>query len=498
MGSGRRYRVASVLGTVAISVIAALLANSQAVQQFITTYVPLFWRLEPTTLTGSDLYFAVALSSGIVLAAVWPLYKPIPRRVLDTVALTHRRVVLAGLALATLGYFNWSYRLPRATLLAVVVILGLLLPAWFVTIRQTVSTDDKRVLLVGDDLQQMDRIISETDIDPIGYLSPSSTAPIPKGTEQIARKRSVDEEQTRADGGDIAGTTELSQYTRLGGLSGLEYTIEQEKVDTVVCAFQQADRGEFFHALEVCYERGMAVKVHRDYADDVLTASEDVGTLVDVDVKPWDTQDYLLKRVFDVGFAGTGLLFLSPVILFVAIAIKLDSKGPVFYKHDRTAAFGETFPVYKFRSMVVNAEEKTGAKISEEDAGGVDPRVTRVGRYLRKTHMDEIPQLWSILKGDMSVVGPRPERPEIDQDIQLEGIQWSKRWFIKPGLTGLAQINDVTGHEPAKKLRYDIQYIREQSFWFDVKIVIRQIWKVLRDVIATARGSNDESKEHEQ
>jgi lipopolysaccharide/colanic/teichoic acid biosynthesis glycosyltransferase len=234
-------------------------------------------------------------------------------------------------------------------------------------------------------------------------------------------------------------------------------------------------------------------KVHREYVDDVLTSSGDVATLANVDVEPWDPQDYVFKRLFDVAFAAFGLIVLAPLVVLIAIAIKLDSPGPVFYTQDRTAVFGETFAVYKFRSMVTDAEAKTGAKISEEDAGDVDPRVTRVGRILRKTHMDEIPQLWSILVGDMSVVGPRPERPEIDSDIQTDGTDWSKRWFIKPGLTGVAQINGATGHEPETKLRYDIKYVREQSFSNDLLIVVRQIWMVLIDAVAVLRGEDPEA-----
>jgi lipopolysaccharide/colanic/teichoic acid biosynthesis glycosyltransferase len=140
--------------------------------------------------------------------------------------------------------------------------------------------------------------------------------------------------------------------------------------------------------------------------------------------------------------------------------------------------------------MIPDAEAKTGATVSEEDAGGVDPRVTRVGYVLRQTHLDEIPQLWSILVGDMSVVGPRPERPELDSDIETGVVEWRKRWFIKPGLTGLAQIHDATGHEPEKKLRYDLEYIRNQSFWFDFSIVVRQVWGVVSDVVAF--GADDE------
>lgn len=132
--------------------------------------------------------------------------------------------------------------------------------------------------------------------------------------------------------------------------------------------------------------------------------------------------------------------------------------------------------------MIPDAESRSGVKLSDEDNGGVDPRVTRVGRVLRRTHIDEIPQLWSILVGQMSVVGPRPERPELDLDMETTADEWRSRWFVKPGLTGLAQINGVTGHDPNRKLRYDIEYIKHQSFWFDLEIVTRQVWQVLEDV----------------
>jgi lipopolysaccharide/colanic/teichoic acid biosynthesis glycosyltransferase len=189
-----------------------------------------------------------------------------------------------------------------------------------------------------------------------------------------------------------------------------------------------------------------------------------------------------------------GLLILSPFIVFIAAGIKLDSSGPVLYSQRRTAEFGETFTIYKFRSMVAHAESRTGAVLSQEDAGGVDPRVTRMGKILRKTHIDEIPQLWSVLVGDMSVVGPRPERPELDANIESDVDEWRSRWFVKPGLTGLAQINDVTGHQPERKLRYDIEYIRQQSFWFDLKIVTRQIYGVVVDAASIIFGWPDEDE----
>jgi len=467
MTTGWRYRTLAIVGVAALTALAVLVANHAVPQYLFTTYVPVFNRLEVTVLEGQSLRRALSMAVVFTIGALVPLYKPRPRRILDVVFLTQKRVVVSGLALATLGYFKWSHRLPRATLVMLTGILVLVIPAWFVAIRRPVTGEMERTIIVGDDLSQMRSVRDAVEGQLLGYLCPTAALPV------------ADPHQVVADGG-VAGFEDMDH---LGGLSRVEDVLVEYDVDTVILAFGEADRGEFFGALDACYEHGVAAKVHRDYTDSVLTPDSSVGPLVDVEVEPWDWQDYAFKRTFDVCFAAVGLLVWAPAMLVIAVAIKLDSPGPVLYKQERTAVLGETFPVYKFRSMVVDAEAKTGATISEEDAGDVDPRVTRVGRVLRKTHVDEVPQLWSVLKGDMSVVGPRPERPELDSDIQTGVVDWQKRWFVKPGLTGLAQVNDVTGAEPAKKIRYDLQYVKHQSFWFDVKLVIRQIWRVCVDLV---------------
>jgi Sugar transferases involved in lipopolysaccharide synthesis len=209
---------------------------------------------------------------------------------------------------------------------------------------------------------------------------------------------------------------------------------------------------------------------------------------VDVDLEPWDPLDHLFKRVFDVVFATVGLLGFAPLIGVVGLAVKLDSPGPVFYSQDRTAGFGDTFPVYKFRSMVPEGEDTTPTEDDEND------RITRVGGLLRKTHLDELPQLWSIFVGDMSVVGPRAVWTEEEVLLEEDEPAWRKRWFVKPGLTGLAQINDAKSTDPNLKLRYDLEYIRQQSFWFDLKIVIRQIWKVVQDVVGMVVGEDSQTE----
>ncbi|WP_241431350.1 sugar transferase [Natronococcus amylolyticus] len=217
-----------------------------------------------------------------------------------------------------------------------------------------------------------------------------------------------------------------------------------------------------------------------------------------VDLAPWPWHSRAIKRVFDVTFAAAGLVVLSPLILGIAVAIKLDSPGPILYKQTRTSLFGETFSLVKFRSMDPNAEAD-GVQLSREDAGETDPRVTKVGHWLRKTHLDEIPQLFSILSGAMSVVGPRPERPAIDRELMADGLEWPKRWFVKPGLTGLAQINDVTGFEPETKLEYDLEYVRRRSLWFDIKLVCLQLWLVVTDLIPLTlqlRRTNEDPERH--
>jgi len=374
------------------------------------------------------------------------------------------------LVLATIGYFDYTYRLPRLTVVLVTPLLLIALPAWFVWIRKRPSSGGERTVVVGDDLGVIEEVAREVDGTLLGYLCPTNAVTTTKRVEAIT------------DGGSASVGLE-----RLGGLSRMEDVLVEYDIDTVVLAFEHAGRAEFFGALDACYEYGVSAKVHRNHTDSVLTASSGVGTLVDVEIEPWDIQDYMLKRAFDLAFAAVGLVVLSPVIMGIAAAIKLDDGASILYRQERTAVFGETFSVFKFRSMVENAEEDTGAKISDEDAGGVDPRVTSVGQILRQTHLDEIPQLWSILRGDMSVVGPRPERPELDSDIQTGVVDWQKRWFVKPGLTGPAQVNKITGKDPSEKLRYDLEYVRDQSFSYDLKLVTRQVWSVIIDMMGTRR-----------
>jgi lipopolysaccharide/colanic/teichoic acid biosynthesis glycosyltransferase len=218
----------------------------------------------------------------------------------------------------------------------------------------------------------------------------------------------------------------------------------------------------------------VTAKIHRTQDTAVLTREVGPEPLLTIDLEPWSLHDRVLKRGFDVFFAVSGLVLLAPISAFIALAIWMEDGRPVLYRQRRTAAFGETFSVMKFRSMLPESENS--------NPGEETDRITRVGTLLRKTHLDELPQLCSILVGDMSVVGPRAVWTEEERLLEKDVLSWRKRWFVKPGLTGLAQIEGLSSSEPAQKLVHDMEYINSRGFWYDVKIVLHQLYKVLIDL----------------
>lgn len=470
MASGWRYRVASVGGAVGITVLALAVANTGFVQSVYSLF-PVVGHLPFETEWRGSFALEAATTVVVVVGALVPLYKPRPRRPVDVAVTAVKRTFVACIGLAAIGYFNYTYRLPRATLIVAAAVMTVAFPAYFITIRRRARTGGGRTIVVGDDPAAMDDILSAVDGEILGFVSPPRT-PVPNR----GSRRGVAE---YADGGTRMAPEELPC---LGGLSRLEDVIVEHDVDTAVFAFGTTDRAEFFGALGICHDHGVAAKIHRDRADSVLIASGSGGEVVDVDLEPWDWQDRALKRAFDVAFASVGLLLAVPAILVIATAIKLEDGDSVFYSQDRTAELGETFTVYKFRSMTPDDED--------ERPGEDESRITRVGRVIRRTHLDEIPQLWSILMGDMSVVGPRAVWVDEEPHLEREVGEWQQRWFVKPGLTGLAQINDAGSERPHHKLRYDLEYIRRQSFRFDVAIVVRQVWMVVVDVIRTVFSTN--------
>lgn len=182
------------------------------------------------------------------------------------------------------------------------------------------------------------------------------------------------------------------------------------------------------------------------------------------------------KRVFDIGLAVIGIVLSSPIMLVSAILIKLTSPGPVIYSQERMTMNNRVFRIYKFRTMVNDAEKKTGPVISSQH----DPRVTPVGSVLRKLKIDELPQLFNILKGDMSFVGPRPERPVFANKFSAEIPSYKYRTLVKAGLTGYAQVYGKYDTSAEDKLRYDLLYIRSYSLLLDIKLLLNTVFAVFK------------------
>lgn len=194
---------------------------------------------------------------------------------------------------------------------------------------------------------------------------------------------------------------------------------------------------------------------------------------------------YLIaKRITDIVCSLAGLIVLSPILLIIAIAIKMDSKGPIFFKQDRVGKDERIFSMYKFRSMVVNAEELKKSLEKENEMSGPmfkmkkDPRITRVGRFIRKTSIDELPQLVNVIKGDMSLVGPRPSLPKEVEQFE----PWMKeRVTVQPGITCFWQVSGRNNIPFKEWMELDVKYVRERSYLLDLKLIFKTFFVLFGD-----------------
>jgi len=204
------------------------------------------------------------------------------------------------------------------------------------------------------------------------------------------------------------------------------------------------------------------------------------------DHKPQVSTYYRYKWYIDVFISIVTLPVIGSIILLFMLLTKLTSKGPILYSQIRCGKEGKPFRMYKIRSMVVDAESKGAVW-----AGKRDPRVTTIGRVMRRFHLDELPQIWNVWRGEMTVIGPRPERPEIIEQLKKEIVGYEYRMLVTPGLTGYAQLNrpsDTDLRDVRKKLILDLEYIEKASFWFDMRLLLGTAFKFVR--IKHARFDN--------
>ncbi len=260
----------------------------------------------------------------------------------------------------------------------------------------------------------------------------------------------------------------------IGTIGNLLYILPENKLDEIAITLSLADYDNLEHIVDMCEKSGVHTKFIPDYNSLFPSRpyTEDLMGLPVVNIRyvPLsNTLNWCIKRLMDLIIAAAALVVASPVMVIAAVLVKLTSKGPVIFKQERIGLHNKPFKMYKFRTMKVqkSAEEQKGWTTKD------DPRVTKVGKFLRRTSIDELPQLFNILKGDMSVVGPRPERPQFVEKFKEEIPRYMVKHQVRPGLTGWAQVNGYRGDTSIKKrIEYDIFYIENWTISFDVKIIL--------------------------
>ncbi len=274
--------------------------------------------------------------------------------------------------------------------------------------------------------------------------------------------------------------TSIDGIPVLGTICELPNLLEKYRVDQVYCALPFREMDRILELADILTRTTVDFRIIPDLVSlTTLNASFfDIDGLPVLGVResPLQGVGSLYKRLFDLVFATLALIAFSPLMLLIAIAIKFSSPGPVFYRQRRVGWDGKDFEILKFRSMCANAEEGKGAQWTT--AG--DARRTRFGAFLRRCSLDELPQFFNVLKGEMSVVGPRPERPEFIKEFSENIPNYMLRHKTRAGLTGWAQVNGWRGNTSIRKrVQYDLYYIEHWSLWFDLRIILDTIFRGL-------------------
>lgn len=268
-----------------------------------------------------------------------------------------------------------------------------------------------------------------------------------------------------------------SQIKRLGTLADIDRLVKELTVEDIIVAIEPGQFHRLGEVIEVCDRVPVNIKIvpnSYDYVVGSVKISHILGApLIEVFpeiMRPWE---WVIKRMIDLSVGIAALILFLPLGLIIALLIVIESPGPVFYLQERVGKGGKPFQIYKFRSMVKDAE-KAGPSLSQDD----DPRITRIGKFLRKARLDEMPQFWNVLRGDMSIVGPRPERAFYIEQIIARAPQYRHLHKVRPGITSWGQVKygyASTVEEMVERLKFDIIYIEQMSLALDIKIILYTI-----------------------
>jgi Undecaprenyl-phosphate glucose phosphotransferase len=268
----------------------------------------------------------------------------------------------------------------------------------------------------------------------------------------------------------------LTELPRLGTLDEVVAVTRGARIDHVFVALPQSSSQENLRLLDLLMREGIATHVVPDLLQFMALRSrvEDIEGLPTINLleTPLAGWSLVVKRLFDIFIGGLALLIVWPLLAFIALAIWLEDRGPILYRQVRMGLDARPFDILKFRSMKVGAEKQSGAVWAEKD----DPRRTHIGEFIRAWSLDELPQLWNVLRGDMSLVGPRPERPQFVEQFRSEYPHYMLRHKVRAGMTGWAQVNGWRGNTSIRmRIEHDLYYIENWSLLLDLKIILMTI-----------------------
>ena len=355
----------------------------------------------------------------------------------------HRRFFIYSLMLQTLIFLYYQYTIIR-----------------IYSLLHEKGYNIKHLMIAGinENSLKMSRIISENPFwgyNIVGYLD---AAPVNAAKHAIGDKY-------------------------FGNYEDIEKLYFDKKFDRIVCCLPTKEYEETKKIIRICEKNNIDIHIVPDIFY-FITSNSSINNLEGVPIislyePPLAGIGATMKRIMDFVLSFAGIIVLSPLLITISAIVKYGSKGPVFYSQERVGLDNQPFMMYKFRSMYTDSEFQSGPKWADKN----DPRCTKIGAFLRKTSLDELPQLFNVLKGDMSLVGPRPERPFFVQKFKEEIKDYMKRHRVKAGITGWAQVNGLRGSSTSleQRIEYDLYYIENWSLWFDIKILFKTIMVVWND-----------------
>lgn len=368
--------------------------------------------------------------------------------------------IVASLALISLTYLFSEYRYSRVVMFYFGLLGGFSLVVFRLSLRNTLRAIRRKgvnlryVLTVGEGAS-LETLIARLDKFPEMGLKVTGAL-----TNESSRAKT------------IAGKPVLGHF------GDIEKIIQKTKVDQLLIALPRHEYGELDRILAAIKNETVEIRLIPDVHEYVTLGCEiedfDGFPVININDSPLMGWGAIIKRLTDIAISGAALVILSPILLAIALLVKLSSRGPVLYPQVRMGLDGKTFNMYKFRSMRMDAESETGAVWAKKDDG----RKTSIGSFLRATSLDELPQLWNVFRGNMSVVGPRPERPVFVTKFKTHIPHYMLRHKVKAGMTGWAQIHGWRGDTSLeKRIEFDLYYIRNWSYFLDLKIIISTFWK---------------------